>query len=55
MEDSHNISDDFEIRQDLTMDCGVSCPCAFEKTPIDYNGENLVSTLEPLFFILARN
>ena len=26
MEDNHNISDDFEIRQDSTTDCGVSCP-----------------------------
>ena len=25
-EDSHKISDVFEIRVDLTMDCGVSCP-----------------------------
>ena len=25
-EDSHKISDEFKIRQDLTMDCGVSCP-----------------------------
>ena len=24
--DSNEISDEFEIRQDLTMDCGVSCP-----------------------------
>ena len=44
------MSDEFEIRQDLTTDCGVSCPWAFEKTPIDF-----FSTLEPLFFILAGN
>ena len=25
-EDSHKISDEFEIRVDSTMDCGVSCP-----------------------------
>ena len=26
MEDNHNISGHFEIRQDSTTDCGVSCP-----------------------------
>ena len=25
-EDTHNISDEFEIRPDRTKDCGVSCP-----------------------------
>ena len=25
-ENIHNISDEFEIRPDLTKDCGVSCP-----------------------------
>ena len=33
-EDNHNISDEFEYRPDSTMDCGVSCPSAFEKIPI---------------------
>ena len=26
IEDSHKISDEFEIRVDSTMGCGVSCP-----------------------------
>ena len=29
------ISEEFEIRPDLTTDCGVSCPFASEKKPID--------------------
>ena len=28
--DNYEISDEFEIRQDSTIDCGVSCPLAFE-------------------------
>ena len=35
MEDNHNISGEFKIRHDLTKDCGVSCPWAFEKISID--------------------
>ena len=34
-EDIHNISDEFEIRPDQTKDCGVSCPWASGKIPID--------------------
>ena len=34
-EDNHNISDDFEFQPDSTKDCGVSCPLASEKIPID--------------------
>ena len=34
-ENIHNISDEFEIRPDRTKDCGVSCPLAYEKNPID--------------------
>ena len=33
--DNHNISDEFEIRQDSTTDCGVSDLRVFEKLPID--------------------
>ena len=33
--DIHNISDEFEIRLDRTKDCGVSCPWASGKIPID--------------------
>ena len=50
MEDNHTISDELEIRQNLTTDCGVSCLSAFEKkNPIDILWGNIVSTLEPLF------
>ena len=34
-DDMHESSEEFEIRPDLTTDCGVSCPLAFEKIPID--------------------
>ena len=34
-EDIHIISDEFEIRPDRTKDCGVSCPWASGKIPID--------------------
>ena len=34
-ENIHNISDKFEIRLDRTKDCGVSCPWASGKIPID--------------------
>ena len=34
-EDIHNISDEFEIWPDRTKDCGVSCPLASGKIPID--------------------
>ena len=47
------VSNQFEIRHDSTTYCGVSCHWSFEKKkiPYTYNGENLVSTLEPLFLI----
>ena len=31
----HESSEEFEIRPDLTTDCGVSCPLASEKIPVD--------------------
>ena len=34
-EDMHNILNEFEFRPDPTTDCGVSCPWASEKIPID--------------------
>ena len=34
-EDMHEISDEFELRPDLTTDYGVSCPWASKKFPID--------------------
>ena len=34
-QDIYNISDEFEFQPDLTKDCGVSCPLASEKNPID--------------------
>ena len=35
IDDRHESSEDYEIRPDLTTDCGVSCPLASEKIPID--------------------
>ena len=35
MQVMHESLDEFEIRPDLTTDCGVSCPLAPEKIPID--------------------
>ena len=32
---SHKISNRLDIQQDPTRECGVSCPSAFEKFPID--------------------
>ena len=60
-EDSHKISDNFEIRVDSTMDCRVSCPCAFEKIPIDLQWERCCEhssafiSDQILNFILAGN
>ena len=34
-EDMHEISDELELRPDLTTDYGVSCPWASKKFPID--------------------
>ena len=34
-DDMHESSEELEIWQDLTTDCGVSCPLASEKIPID--------------------
>ena len=33
-DDMHESIEEFEIRPDLTTDCGVSCPLASEKIPI---------------------
>ena len=33
--DMHESSEEFEIRPDLTTDCGVSCPLVSEKIAID--------------------
>ena len=59
-EDSHKISDEFEIRVDSTLDCGVSCPWAFEKIPIDLQWERCcehssANISDQIFFILAGN
>ena len=32
-DDMHKSLEEFEIRPDLTTDCGVSCPLASEKNP----------------------
>ena len=34
-DDMHESLEEFEIRPDLTTDCGASCPLASEKIPID--------------------
>ena len=34
-DDTHNSSEEFEFLPDPTTDCGVSCPWASEKIPID--------------------
>ena len=34
-DDMHESSEEFEIQPDLNTDCGVSCPLASEKSPID--------------------
>ena len=34
--DIHESSEYFEIRPDSNTDCGVSCPLASEKIPIDF-------------------
>ena len=46
----HESSKEFEIRPDLTTDCGVSCPLASDKIPIDL-GKSDVSTFSQLFLI----
>ena len=47
-DDMHESLEEFEIRPDLTTDCGVRCPLASGKIPI-YNAENGVSTFSQLF------
>ena len=53
----HESLEDFEIRCDLTTDCGVSCPLGSEKQI--YNGKNGVATFSAAFdrilYILAGN
>ena len=40
-DDKDESSEEFEIRPDLTTDCGVSCPLASEKNPHRLiNGKN---------------
>ena len=34
-DEMHESSEEFEIRPDLTTDCGFSCPLVSEKIPID--------------------
>ena len=58
--DSHEILDEFEIWQDPTMDCRVSCPWAFEKIPFDLQWERCCEPFSAfisngIFFILAGN
>ena len=40
-DDMHGSSKEFEIRQNQTTECGVSCPLAFEKkSPYTYRDTN---------------
>ena len=56
----HDCSEEFEVKPDLATDCGVSCPWASEKIPID---SIMGKTALPLFlgcfdrilFILVGN
>ena len=50
-EDSHNISEEVEIRPTSTTVCGVSCPCASEIIHRRVMGKNVVSTPTPSFLI----
>ena len=59
-EDNHKIWDEFEFQLDLTMNCGVSCPSAFEKKTyrlIIWKSCSHSSTVifDWIFFIVAGN
>ena len=48
----HESSEEFEIRPDLTTDCGVSCPITSEKKAHSLiMGKNGVATISQLFLI----
>ena len=52
--------DENEILADQILDCGVSCPCASEKIPIDLQREKCCDhfsalIFELIFLILAGN
>ena len=47
----HESLQEFEIWHDSVTDCGVSCPLASEKIPIDLKWENGVATFSQLFLI----
>ena len=44
-DDMHESLEQFEIRLDLNTDCGVSCPLASEKIPIDLKWGKMVLPL----------
>ena len=48
-EDMHESSEEFEVRPDLTTDCGVSCLGRLAKSPYTYNGKNGIATFFQLF------
>ena len=51
-DDMHESLEEFEFRPDLNTDCGVSCPLASEKIPIDLKWRNNgVATFSQLFLI----
>ena len=47
----HESLEEFEIRPDLTTDCGVSCPLASKKPHRLLMGKNDVATFSQLFLI----
>ena len=56
----HGSSEEFEIQPDRTTDCGVSCPLASEKIPIDLQWGKwcchfFSAILDQILFILAGN
>ena len=56
----HESSKEFEIQRDSTTNCGVSCPLASEKIPIDFYWEKrcchfFSAVFDRILFILAGN
>ena len=56
----HESLEEFEILHNLTTNCGVSCPLALEKIPIDFYWEKqcchfFSAVFDQILFILACN
>ena len=48
-EDMYESSEEFEVRPDLTTDCGVSCLERLAKSPYAFNEKNGIATFSQLF------